>query len=129
MNGGMKNENAGQDGELAAWLKRHDPVRPPSAMDLIRLENRIMAQIDVSTDLAAVAVAPLPLATVSKEWALRAMIAGTLFVMLGFFAGRDLDNLSLQPAEQTALFASAGPTPLQLLISTSTSGINNDVSE
>jgi hypothetical protein len=117
-----------EDLELRSFFKRHDPVSPPSDLELTILESRIMAKID-ALPVPSVSVPFWGLAT-SRQWALGGIAAGVLFIMLGFGVGRAFSDLFSPPDDSTSLFAAADTTPWPSFVITPSSGGGlNDAAE
>jgi hypothetical protein len=119
-----------EDARLWAFLKRHDPVLPPSDLELTILESRIMAQVKALPDPSVPADIPLSGWMVSRKWALGGVATGVLFVVLGFGTGRAFDDLFSPPDDQTSLFAAADTTPWpSFVIAPSSTEDANDAAE
>jgi hypothetical protein len=105
------------DETFGAFLRRHDPVSPPSAAALAALEDRIMAQIDVRPRRSIPAGLGWLPGMAEQPWALRsAGLLAVLVLALGFVVGRDFSTLSSENTDSAALYASAGGVPWQSFI-------------
>jgi hypothetical protein len=116
------------DAALGAFLRRHDPVLPPSAETLAMLEERIIAK--AATQPRPVRVAGtgwwLP-GVVEQPWAMRsAGLLAVLVLLLGFAAGQGLGAESDAAAD---VFAASAGTPWQSFITTASLGDTDDATD
>jgi len=119
-----------EDLEIRSFLKRHDPVSPPSDLELTILESRIMAQIKALPDLSIPVDMMVSGWVASRKWILGGIAAGVLFIFLGFGVGRAFSDLFAPPDDSTSLFAAADTMPWpSFVIAPSSARDLNDAAE
>jgi len=112
MNRRSRGSDFGQnDAEFRSFLKHHDPIAHPSALDLVRLEQQILAK--VGTMEAAIPSEFVSPWMISKKWLLGGVVAGVFCILLGFSVGQDFDDVLSQSSDSISLFASASDVPWQ----------------